>query len=184
MGCHTWFYRKLNPQPTQDEIRESVIKDYDYVLQCFLRYRDVVTGVEKNPREEDLDCLESYPEWKDLREIEYTIKLYSRLLQKIKLGKAEKAIRKRYSECVPIGGVIRLFRDEYYHNRDENRELIMHDIFRVSNYPPDVLTSYDDFVKFFEDPEKNCYWDGKKSEVYDKIKSFFTRYPDGIIDFG
>jgi len=27
MGCHTWFYKKLNPQPSSDELKKLKVND-------------------------------------------------------------------------------------------------------------------------------------------------------------
>lgn len=54
-----------------------------------------------------------------------------------------------------------------------------HDVFRVKNYPEDILTSLNQTLNFINNNECEIFED-----THDKLKEFWDKYPNGLIYFG
>jgi hypothetical protein len=53
-----------------------------------------------------------------------------------------------------------------------------HDVFRVKNYPEDILKSLDQTVNFIEANECEVF-----DDTHDRLKEFWDKYPNGLIYF-
>lgn len=54
-----------------------------------------------------------------------------------------------------------------------------HDIFRSSGFHENIIGSYDETIKYIK--ENNCVF---TEEMDENLKKFWTKYPNGKIDFG
>ena len=88
MGCHTWFYKKL--EISFEEVKKSVIKRIEKEIEFnndLIYNRDNIVS----------DLLEAYPEWTVETGI-YWKSIFERQLRMIKSGFCEKAICNKYSD--------------------------------------------------------------------------------------
>ena len=69
------------------------------------------------------------------------------------------------------------YRNMEYLNKQLDCEF--HNLFRTSCFEDVILTSYEETVKYIED--NNCE---TFDYTYDKLKEFFEKYPNGVIEFG
>ena len=195
MGCHTWFYRKI--ERTQQEANESCIKGLK-------KSRRLSWKIFKNPTsyrginwEEDCgstkeSCLNS-------------IKIINRKIKAIYNGYYQRAIWNHQQD------------EELTHYID-NKGLYIEDtgfynVFRRGGYPEDRLFSYEETIKYLEDNdsiitygyfqrshrdipcinglcngEKPTWFEvdrePRKLEALKLLKEFWDKYPDGMIEFG
>lgn len=163
MGCHTWFYRKI--ERTQKEANESCIKGLKKSRRLLWKIFKNPTGYRGINWEEDCDsskekCLQS-------------INIINRKIKAIYNKYYQKAVWNHQSDKELTIYIVnkRLF--------IEDTEF--HDVFRKYGYPEDKLFSLEETLKYINDPEKNC-------TIYDntieKLKEFWNKYPDGMIKFG
>jgi len=174
MGCHTWFYKKL--ETPSNEVMYKAIKSY------------FDEGISFNYKlAYDRDSIE--PIFKDFEE--YTPLFGKRyILQYVKeFGALEDKkedtewLMEKYASIVhdddSIGSVIFVEGKGLFHEPRDNR--LPHDLFRVRNYPEDMLFSFEETIDYIYNPKVNC-------ETYEwtifNLKKFWDEYPDGMIRFG
>lgn len=194
MGCHTWFYKKVNPQPTRE----------DKVSQFIERTRERVCRLEKalsnngfgwdnkepwfpyNSRDSvermvdeykwALDNADHYENYSDIKSAEDEIpskeeKLYNSV---------ENWLAPLDEDCWDFGIKNSKFDertkciDGIYYSRVDRYD----DIFRYHNYGAYVL-SEDEMRKLIDDNKIIVNDKAKK-----KLKEFWNLYPDGMIYFG
>lgn len=56
-----------------------------------------------------------------------------------------------------------------------------HDIFRIGNYPEIYLTSLSESLNFIEQNKEKIYFNDNWEE---KLKEFWDKNPNGVIEFG
>lgn len=182
MGCHTWSYVPMDPQPTYEECRQ-------YVLDGIKESLDVIH--EKYGADDDdimLYFLKSYRQQLINRfgTKERALEYYDRITKKINEGRCPEAIRRRYNR---VGEAMKYYKGVFYSGKHTG-EILPFDIFRVYNYPEDVLTCYEDFERFWAthncDPGIDWKTDKPRTEeeIKEIMKEFWEKHPDGIIDFG
>lgn len=161
MGCHTWFGKKIKPQPTWDEVKQYAISQFKAEIHLNNQMIDRALSTR---------LLEAYPEWTP----EYGA--YCRAINERKLQVVKKDLCKvavcnmYYHNCLThfINGIF------YEFPRD-----FLHDVFRVGNYPDDQLFSMEDTINFCK--IKNIPLDEIQLET---LQQFWEKYPDGNIHFG
>lgn len=195
MGCHTWFYRKI--ERTQEEANESCIKGLKKSRRLSWKIFKNPTGYRGINWEENCDsnkenCLKS-------------ISILNRKIKAIYNGYYKKAVWNHQSDkdlTVYIKG-----KGLYIENTE------FHDLFRRGGYPEDRLFSYEETIKYLEDNDSiitygyfqrshqdipciNGLCNGEKptwfevdreigkTESLELIKEFWNKYPDGMIQFG
>lgn len=180
MGCHTWFYKKI--EVTEKEVKENVT---DYLKGEIDFYDKLI-----NRREEiDADILEAYPEWT----VEFGQKykpILERQLRMIEKGLCRVAMYNKYK--------ISDYNNIHYFDKDKctmyvSTDSLPHDTFRVTGYPEDRLYSLEDTLNFLE-TNNNIYYrqyiNESKSEeelkeiAIERLKEFWKQHPDGMIKFG
>lgn len=71
----------------------------------------------------------------------------------------------------------------FYRNKKEFENTVLdceyHDLFRIGGYPETLLHSYDETIKFIKENDCKTY-----DYTNEKIKEFWNKYPNGVIDFG
>ena len=82
-----------------------------------------------------------------------------------------------YEKLAELWEEVSLSADIELHNKVLYKSVDFHDIFRVGNYPEDVLLSLDDTKQFIKD--NDC------TDISEKlINEFWEKYPNGMIHFG
>lgn len=205
MGCHTWFYMKMKHQPSEKEVKkvclekfrenwgtyadlifhkydvskcsketQEDIEQYDWVYANILNSRHL-TANRKNMEAQFLEGMRSYRKLKQQGIVDdYIMNFFE-------------------SIWIPEGWPEDKFAHIMYHNGffyqedDENYETIAHDLFRVDDYPEDVLHNYDEYLAFVKDPKNKAHLNRKDDNwewVHERMKEFWDMYPDGIVTFG
>jgi len=155
MGCHTWFYKKVDYNIPIEKAREKFIDNLNLSKEFI---------PENCITEDDLKFWEN---------------LHDRQIEKVKKGKAD---------CAVLERLILFF---------ENKELYFirnlgwfvdhdayHDVFRIGGYPKDILTSYDETIKFINDNKTKINFNKSFEETLDILKEYWYTNPNGVIDFG
>lgn len=172
MGCHTWFYDRLVKQPIYEKCKKVVLDTYRYNLKYYKRLKN-----KKELTEEDIQDMETWSLTPD--RLDFQIKLTEKLISKIEQGGCEDAVRRRYAHFYfsPKTGVIRYHNGIFYGEHSN----LPHDVFRVTDYPEDVLSSYEDFENFYS--THKCY-PPNSDEVRHEMWKFWEEHPNGLVDFG
>jgi hypothetical protein len=177
MGCHTWFYKKL--KTPSNEVMYKAIKDY-FDRGISLNYKLAY----------DRDSLD--PTWHSIWEsIPPNVESYeSNILHYVKsFGALEDKkedvewLMAKYASIHHdndnIGNVVFIEGRGLYHEPKDDR--LPHDLFRVWDYPEDMLFSYEESIQYINNPNIKC-------EIYENtfedLKEFWDTYPDGMICFG
>lgn len=166
MGCHTWFYKKVETPP-YEEMKEVII-------QIYKRSISEMTGWIDNPQgDKYLEILSAYPNWT----IEYITNFRNadiRRLQMIEKDLCKVAVINKYCTCNSeimeyINGSLYVDLDDY------------HDVFRKYGYPKDRLFSLDETLAYIENPVNECVTFYNTIEI---LTDFWTKHPNGMITFG
>jgi len=202
MGCHTWFYKptKLNIEDARKEVirdlykmvklNENIIKffndakieniqeiinddgdpDFDFTTKEFYDLATKIFG-----SVDYISLLDTYPEWDKENAIK-SIEVHIRQKRMIEKGLCNCAVYNKYSNSTLGIGFYSKENSSYYDDVDE-----FHDVFRKYGYPSTNLYSYEETIKYIEDPKNEC----KIYEyTYKRLKEFWDKYPKGIINFG
>jgi hypothetical protein len=166
MGCHTWFYKKLNPQPTWDEIKSTVLEKY--VRENIKSFKQMIDGTL------DEELKKAYPEWNSDLGNKH-LPLYLRWERIIEKNLCKIAVCNKYSDiCIDLTD---FHNGIFYKNSDG----LPHDLFRIGGYPNDKLFSYDETITYI----KQHHHEMAFTDDWEKnLKIFWDKYPDGMIDFG
>ena len=70
---------------------------------------------------------------------------------------------------------------EYIEGKGFYVETGFHDMFRKYGYPEDRLFSLQETLDYINNPENNCT---VYEESIKRLEEFWSKYPDGMIDFG
>ncbi len=159
MGCHTWFYKKVNLS-LEDATKKvvSMLENANNSANEYLLTKDF-----------DTFSKESLEEW---------VYYNNRILSWIRKGWIRSAIYKLLDDGIYIKD-----KNSYYIDCDED-----HDIFRIGGYPEDVLFSMDETLEFIEKNKDLIYGyhtntvSGKNWK--EQLEDFWVKYPDGNIHFG
>ena len=172
MGCHTWFYKKIDV--TYEEAKFHLIKVYTDEIELLQKWVD-------NPLDEDyLEMLEFYPEY-TFDFIFHNLEVYKRKLRMVENGYCKEAVMNKYSD-----GTFKVH--HYIKNKGMYKSLDWCDIFRIGNYPTDKLFSLEETLDFIERNKDNIYGyhynDVSKKDWKEQLEDYWKEYPDGMIDFG
>jgi hypothetical protein len=167
MGCHTWFYKKVDPQPTYEEVKT-------YVIDRIKKEIDFDERLISDRNSFDSELLETYPEWTS-EHGQYCKEINERKLRIVSSNYCKLAVCNKYKYndnlTIYIEG-----KGFYVYSHD-----LPHDIFRKYGYPDDKLFSLQETLDYINNIENQC-------TVYDytvqKLTEFWTKYPDGVIKFG
>lgn len=171
MGCHTWFYKKMEKQPSYQECKDMLTELLNEEIQDCQNYID--------GKEDDEDMLrlwEQYDPQKVLKECQESL---NRVNNDDKEFVFEEATHVMYLRNVEAGVVIYHKGNFYISARN-----LPHNIFRTWGYPEDVLESYEDFENFIATHGYRLVRYDTLEETKQAMKKFWEEYPDGIVDFG
>lgn len=169
MGCHTWFYKELKkPDLTNFEIKNKIINNIENVTLPFLNK----LLKETSDKKEEIE----------LKEEIYLTKIHLKQIIDISL-KDEYKLLHAYYDMLDIN--FTSYNGKFYENTEYQ------DIFRHRNYEAPTLTSLNDTLEFIKihNCKGNCYFDKNDKLIneeinFDKLKEFWNKYPNGIIEFG
>lgn len=181
MGCHTWFFKKIE-SPTSEVIvkfvKERVSEELDFLNRLI------------NDRESiDVDLLEIYPEW-DIEYAKKNIPIWEAIYDfangvKIDFSifpeyffpdvPEDELLESLYSSFMP--GIITFIKGRGWYSECDD----YHDVFRKYGYPENMIFSLEETLEYIKDPKNECV-------VYDyterRIREFWEKYPNGMINFG
>lgn len=168
MGCHTWYYKKINPQPTYDEVRTQVLGRF--VQGNIDLYQKMIDGTL------DADLKDAYPEWNEEYGRKY-LPIMNRTKRMIEGGYCKVAVCKRYEHKDNYFAMTEYVDGVFYVSTDD----LPHDLFRRHDYPEDKLFSLEQTMKFISNwKDRMSFCDGWE----DSVKKFWLENPDGMIEFG
>lgn len=167
MGCHTWFYKKVDI--SYEDAKSSLIKRYSANINLCQKWID-------NPTDpEYLEMVEIYKDWTIdnlIRETEIT----KRQLRLVEGGYCKAAVMRKYR--YGLTGVYSYVKDiGMFKSIDE-----FHNIFRMPNYPEDQLFSLNETLKFVEIHKNEITYYHQNWER--ELINYWNKYPDGMITFG
>lgn len=165
MGCHTWTYTKLEPQPTWEDIKKNVIEQFEDEVSFGEQLMNDRESI--NPK-----LLEAYPEWnyefgqrlKDINE---------RRLRLVKNDRCKEACYNRYDT--------KDFSYNYANGIYYVKVRGFHDMFRRNGYPNDKLFSLQETLDYINNKDNNCT---VYEDTIELLEAFWSTCPNGMIDFG
>ena len=165
MGCHTWF--KTKSKYTLDDI---VIKWIENHKNFIVKWESYCKNPQHKYRKEGGIFSDLTQE-----QLEWYLKVYKRQLVFVEKGLIREAL---------IYASYKFFEDErsfFIHNNIlyAQTENCPHNIFRIGNYPEDILTSLEETLIFCE--TNKIYLN---TEQLIELKQFWNNNPIGLIKFG
>lgn len=156
MGCHTWFYKKL--EMTQEEAKKNCLKSL------------------RESEELNLEIIKSGDYTKFGWEIKYLEKLDAIIKRQIRMVSNDYCKRAVWNR-VEFDNKLSIYVDGkgFYVEADA------HDLFRRGLYPDDKLFSYEETISYIEDPKNQCQ---VFEYTYEGLRKFWDECPDGLIEFG
>ena len=161
MGCHTWFYKKVNR--SIEEAREKCIQTKRRHLDL---NKAIIAdknhgGIDWNEYDEDTNSNDN-----DRR---FNVEVLERQIKLIEAGKCDRAVFNQQPELsMYIDG-----KGFFVDNKD------YHDLFRKGGYPDDILWSLEETLEYIKEHSCSMYdW------TEEKLKEFWSECPDGFIKFG
>ena len=167
MGCHTWFYKKVKG-PDTDKMYQTVVKRVQKEIEFLKRLIDDRESI-------DADLLEAYPEWTP-EFANQNIPIWQGILdQALDRTLQFEKLCEYYEIWSP--GLKHYVEGKGWFDEVDG----FHDEFRKYGYPDDRLYSLEETLAYIENPENNC-------TVYEttkrRLKEFWEKYPEGMIEFG
>lgn len=171
MGCHTWFFTKVDPQPTYEQVREKLLSHYHIEMGFYQRH------VSNTLAEDELFLFED----RTIESSEYAISVIQRWISRVEKRLCQVATMRHGAGTM----------NDTFCERDHQfyTEVGLHDVFRIGGYPNDELLSFEDTMEFFEKNDDKIFWGGAptvigKEATIEIIREFWNKYPNGMIHFG
>lgn len=165
MGCHTWFYKKVNLP--LEECKKKVLNNFEKYVSW--KIQDI-----------------NISEYESDENIHISIKNTNRIISWIKKGWIKEACYKLLDDVGYYDNKTKI----YYINNDE----LPHDIFRIGDYPEIKLFSLQETLDFLEKNDDKIRYTSSifdktdrevlKQRAIERLKDFWEKNPDGMIDFG
>ena len=167
MGCHTWFHRKIDGPP-HEEVRGDLVKYFKESISFY----DIL---EKSPEkiEEDYSWIfEAITTEQITTERDELLFLYQLLVsgEMTELHSYELWCSFSTSQTRYVDG-----KGWFCYDEDN----LPHDLFRIGDYPEDLLFSLEETMAFIKNKNCTTYGDTQKS-----LEKFWDEFPDGMISFG
>lgn len=166
MGCHTWFYKKVNR--TYEEAKEIWINNQKEIIK---RWKEIINNPEDKSRivyEWTKEFCENY-----LEVLNRQLKIVQKELCKVAVMNHQPNDKN--------GKLYQYISNNLYCTSDE----LPHDYFRIGNYPEDLLFSLEQTLNFLESNNDKIFYSWKsKEETIKYLKEFWNQYPNGLIKFG
>ena len=171
MGCHTWFYKKINI--TYEEVLSSVILSFEKNIEWWNEF------IKDKESDYIIDLIKSYPYINDTHAARQ-IEISYRKIRMIKAGYCKEAVCEKYTNVCANINIARYIKGKGMFIAINTQ----HDVFRKYGYPDDTLFSYDETIKYIGDPVNECQLYTSLYKTKKQLKKFWDKYPDGMIDFG
>lgn len=167
MGCHTWFFKKLEkPNLSLEELKIEILNYID---------NDSIPFYKKELLKENSIYIKE--------ELEHDLNWIIEHKETIKNSNNEILILESYYGFKNIHYT--LYNNKFYENTE------YHDIFRYKEYDATPLTSLEETLELIKQYDccGNMYMNNDgvliKEEInFNLLKEFWTKHPDGIIEFG
>lgn len=172
MGCHTWFYKPINV--SYDDAKKQYLK-YQY------KWIDDANRMINNPTNDDLEFIKAYSEF-TVDYLQHTIEISKRCIRLVDNGYCKLAVMNKYCYEKSFNNTIFLSdKNQMYVSIDE-----FHDIFRTVKYPTNKLFNFNDTLEFIQKIKNTKLYYSHLSDydVIQKIQEYWSKYPNGMIDFG
>jgi len=159
MGCHTWFYRKI--ERTQEEAKQSCVK---YLKNA----RNLAWKIHRKPN--------NYCgiEWNTTKEEQLNqINCLNRQIRMVSNNLCKKAVWNNQND----EDLVKYFEDKGLYIEDTG----FHDVFRKYGYPDDVLFSIKETLDYIQNKENDCT---VYENTIERLNEFWSKYPNGAISFG
>ena len=178
MGCHTWFYRKV--EINYEECREEVLQ---YFNESIKNTKKFIYNRKSSKKVKWYLENYKYPIDKARRDLA----LYKRKKRIVYKGLCKEATMRFYSRIYGdkgIGAFLTYINGKGIFAFDNGK--MPHDLFRIHNFPEYILCSLEETLKFIQDRKDGItYYHSTKTKTFDElIREFWGKYPDGIIKFG
>jgi hypothetical protein len=168
MGCHTWFYKKIDG-PSGEELKDTLLEKVNSELNFLNRLINDRGSI-------DQDLLECYPEWTPeyaQKNMGYWESLKSNIESNMSISEMSDLL------CEMTYGEITDYIEDkgWFVSSDE----LPHDVFRKYGYPEDRLFSLEETLAYIRDPKNECVVYDHTEELLEK---FWKEHPEGMINFG
>jgi hypothetical protein len=159
MGCHTWFYRKI--ERTQEQAKQNCLKG-------LLKSEKLNLSILNDRNYNNID----WSEWTDDMLLEHDAVL-KRQIRMVENNFCQRAVwnhqnDKNLTEYIEGKGL-------YIEDTG------FHDVFRKYGYPENKLFSLEETLDYINNTENNCT---VYENTIERLKDFWSNYPDGFIEFG
>lgn len=185
MGCHTWFYKKIQ-DPSSEEINATV-KDR---CEKELEFLDKLINRRNEIDEELLECYPEWtPEWATVMKDAWN-KIYHFVDGgELNIKELPEAFNAFFDEGMSRDSILAFLYEMWtpeltnfvegkgwFEDTDE-----FHDVFRKYGYPDDMLFSLQETLDYIANPDNECTtyeWTNRR------LNEFWEKYPNGMIQFG
>lgn len=165
MSCHTYFYKRIEKQPSWEDVKQQVLKNW--IGNIIRLHQQMIDNTLKEK------IKEAYPEWTKEVGLKY-MPILKRTERMIQSNLCKNAVCYRYEHNEQL--TIFLNNIFYYTNKE-----LPSNIFRIGTYPEDILLSPQETAKFINKNRKMIkFCNNWKTE----LKDFWNNNPDGLIIFG
>lgn len=168
MGCHTWFYTKINPQPSWEDIKED---NKDRILKEIKCLETIID------RTMDEELLEAYPEWTKEYGEKHIVIAQEELEDLLNTDNDKLKYYYRYKSNVL--GTLTVYdknKNLFYNNNN-----MPHGLFRIGGYPDDRLFSLEETLAYLD---KNKEFITTYDYTIESVTKFWNENPEGLIEFG
>ena len=159
MGCHTWFYRKI--ERTQEEAKENC-------LNGLKEAKELNLNILKDRFYNGID----WSEWSE-DTLRWDDAVLERKIRMVENNLCQKAVWNYQSD----EDLTEFVEDKGLYIEDTG----FHDVFRKYGYPDDKLFSLDETLEYLNNPKNECVFD-ENSII--RLKEFWKKFPNGMIEFG
>jgi hypothetical protein len=159
MGCHTWFYRKI--ERTQEQAKQNCLKG-------LLKSEKLNLSILNDRNYNGID----WSDWTDDMLLKHDASL-KKQIRMVKNNFCQRAVwnhqnDKNLTEYIEGKGL-------YIEDTG------FHDVFRKYGYPENKLFSLEETLDYINNTENNCTI---YENTIERLKDFWKNYPDGFIEFG
>ncbi len=190
MGCHTWGYRKISPQPTKEQITKAF-------KELFQRMIDNCKGILSNKHfnyDDDNSIYKSQEEAEqDLKNLQWFLENCEHsddykvnYENDLKNNDGELSIESELYELKHDLSIfdetispLRIFDEKTNAYYIETEDYYKDNMFRCYDWNQENLHSREETLKLIENNNNTV-----EDVNIDKVNEFWDKYPDGLIDFG
>lgn len=181
MGCHTWFYNKIDNMPKEhmSNIKEKLITNINKYWIMNISKEDFIKEIQ-----ETIDANTSSAYLKEMLNDGYyesqisKYRKYLNILHDDKNIDAFKSVVKDCYSCREIDNVSFFSLTPFE----------WHDNFRIYGYPEEIFCDAQTLINFLKNYDQTMIGPkestGFNTDIENIIKEFFDKYPNGMVQFG